>query len=187
MILFINSVQNIDNNSKFDSIYDKYYAYAYKIAYNILGSPAMIEDVLQDVYVNVWRTIDVITDEQTAKAWISTIARNTAINALNKNNIKNNKFIEIDDDVLFSVTSSEGNDPADIVVSEENVQFIYDAIKNLKHIYSDVLILKYKFHHSPEQIAKLLNLNIKTVYTRLERGTGILKEKLLSKERGAKK
>lgn len=50
--------------------------------------------------------------------------------------------------------------------------------------YSDVLLLKHKFKCTPDEIAKILHTNPKTIYTRLSRGEKILKDKLLNSERG---
>ncbi|MGN0149415.1 MAG: RNA polymerase sigma factor, partial [Clostridia bacterium] len=71
--------------------------------------------------------------------------------------------------------------PADIVVNQENIQYIYLQIKSLKKIYSDVLLLHLKFHFTPEMISDTLHINIKTVYTRLNRGTKLLRKKLEEK------
>ena len=58
--------------------------YSYKIAYNVLKKDDEIMDVLQDAWFKIGGTLDKIQDDSSAKAWISTIVRNTAKNALKK-------------------------------------------------------------------------------------------------------
>ena len=181
MILFFNVVEdNRENEQKFDNIYEQYYPYAYKIAYNIVRDTGPMEDIMQNIFLNVWKIIDKMTDEQSTKALIATIARNTAINTGQKISYDNDKTLNIDDDTMYAITPINNVDPLDDIVSEENIQSIYEQIKSMKKIYADVLLLKYKFHFSPEKIAETLQLNIKTVYTRIDRGDKILREKLYS-------
>ena len=181
MILFFCSVSD-NNEEKFDRIFKKYYNYAYKIAFNVIKDVQQMEDIMQDIFFGVWSTLDVMTDEQSEKAWIAAIARNTAVNALNKKKTRDKKIMDIDDDILYENIPSFSDDPADIAVDDDSVNFIYSQIKLLDKKYSDVLLLKYKFHCSADKIAVLLGMRVKTVYTRIERGRKILMEKLLSRK-----
>ena len=64
-------------------------------------------------------------------------------------------------------------------------KLIYNSIKEMDKRYSEILLFKYKFHYSAEQIAELLDLNVKTVYTRIDRGRKILKDRLLLMKGGS--
>lgn len=134
---------------------------------------------MQEIWLKIWRTLDVITDEDSAKDWISTLARNTAINDRNKNNTKENKEPDMEDDVLLAIASNPAEDPADIIANEENVSYIYQKICKLDKKYADVLLLNYKYSYTPLEIASLLHLNQKTIYSRLSRGKAALKNMLL--------
>lgn len=174
-----------DDQEKFDRLYEEFFAYSYQIAINILGGGKHIEDVMQETWVNIWHSMEVITDNTTAKAWIAVLTRNAAINALNKNIVRDKRTLDIDDVVLYATTPDD-NDPLDIVADRDNIEYIYRQMQTLDKKYADVLLLKHKFKCSPEKIAKLLQTNIKTVYTRISRGEKMLKEKLLRHERGEK-
>ncbi len=170
------------NREKFSRIYDRYFLYAYTIAYKILNNRLQAEELLQDIFERVWKVIDKIEDENNVKALIGVISRNTAINEIQKLKRRNEKILEYENEgIHINAETNIQKNPVDIVVSEENVRLIYEEIKKLNTIYSDVLILKYKFNFTPEEISKSLDLNVKTVYTRIERGTSILKEKLTMK------
>ena len=172
------------NREKFSRIYDRYFLYAYTIAYKILNNRLQAEELLQDIFERVWKVIDKIEDENNVKALVGVIARNTAINEMQRLKRQNEKILEFESEAVhINFGADVRKNPVDIVVSEENVRMIFEEIKNLKDIYKDVLILKYKFNLTPEEISKSLDLNVKTVYTRIERGTSILREKL-TKEGG---
>lgn len=87
-------------------------------------------------------------------------------------------MVDIDDEASLFILSRCDNEPLNTIVAAENIEFIYKQIKSLKKIYADILLLKYKFDFTPEMISKLLNIKLKTVYTRLSRGENILREKL---------
>ena len=157
------------------------------MAFNVIHDVNQMEDVMQEAWLNIWRTIDVITDDSSAKAWISTLAHNTAKNILDKKIVRDKKFLNIDDDILYAVTPDSADDPIDIVASKDNIEYIYQQIRTLNKKYSDALLLKHKFKCTPDEIAKLLHTNPKTIYTRLSRGEKMLKEKLLNAERSEKK
>lgn len=174
---------NKDRHAKFDRLYKEFYRYSYTVAYNVIRDVNQMEDVMQEVWLNIWRTCDVITDDSSAKAWISTLARNMAKNVLDKKIVRDKRLLDIDDDVLYAVTPDSEDDPIDIVASKDNIEYIYRQMRTLNKKYSDVLLLKHKFKCTPDEIAKLLHTNPKTIYTRLSRGEKMLKDKLLSAEK----
>lgn len=178
---------NKERHTKFEQLYKEFYRYSYKVAFNVIHDVNQMEDVMQEAWLNIWRTIDVITDDSSAKAWISTLAHNTAKNILDKKIVRDKKFLNIDDDILYAVTPDSADDPIDIVASKDNIEYIYQQIRMLNKKYSDALLLKHKFKCTPDEIAKLLHTNPKTIYTRLSRGEKMLKEKLLNAERSEKK
>ncbi len=185
-MFFINNTEtDMTNKEKFDVLYEKYYRYVYKIIFSILKSHKHIDDAVQETFMKIWKNITVLDsdDEEGCKAFISVVAKNTAINKYNSDKKNASKIVEIDDEVLFAVVNDNSINPADIIVNDDNVDYIYGKINELGEKYRDVMLLKYKYHHTPEEISKLTDINLKTVYTRLSRGKEMLKAILL-KERG---
>ena len=60
----------------------------------------------------------------------------------------------------------------------ERYEQVVDVIKELDEKYSITLYYRYEKELSAEEIAELMGLSIKTVYTRLERGRRLVLEKL---------
>ncbi|MBR5517706.1 MAG: sigma-70 family RNA polymerase sigma factor [Clostridia bacterium] len=186
MLLFINNTEtDMTNKEKFDVLYKKYYRYIYKIIFNVLKSNKHVDDAVQETFMKIWKNINVLDrdDEEGCKAFISVVAKNTAINKYNSDKKNTSKIVEIDDEVLLAVVNDNSVNPADIIVNDDNVDYIYSKINELGEKYCDVMLLKYKYHYTPEEISKLTDINLKTVYTRLSRGKEMLKAILL-KERG---
>ena len=55
---------------------------------------------------------------------------------------------------------------------------VVKAIENLDPVYSTTLLLKYERGLTPAQIAEMMEIPEKTVYTRLSRGKKMLRDAL---------
>lgn len=175
----------ITDKEKFDILYKKYYRYVYKIIFGILKSDKHIDDAVQESFMKIWKSIDKldVSNNEGCKAFISVVAKHTAINKYNKDKKTTSKIVEMDNAVLATIQDTGNSDPADIIANDDNIEYIYSKIKEMDEKYSDVMLLKYKYDYTPEEISILTGINLKTVYTRLSRGKEILKSELL-KERG---
>jgi RNA polymerase sigma-70 factor (ECF subfamily) len=80
-------------------LYDRYSSIVYSVALRVLTDTAAAEDVLQEVFMQLWRNPDRFDANRGALApWLAVIARNRAIDALRK------RHPETDiDDVVVSV------------------------------------------------------------------------------------
>ena len=163
------------NKEKLIRLYNKYYEMTYKLVASKVSNPEIISDVVQDIWLKIWSTIDK-AKEGSEKSWIVTLTCHIAINESIKDCNHRERFLAINDDYG---TKSAFNDPADIVASNETVEYIYKEINNMDEIYSHILIMNLYFQCTPQEIVTLGNISLKTVYTRLSRGKAMLKEKLI--------
>jgi len=66
-------------------LYDKYSSIVYSVALRVLGDTGVAEDVLQEVFMQLWRNPGVFDSSRgNLAAWLSVIARNRAIDNLRK-------------------------------------------------------------------------------------------------------
>ena len=67
------------------ALYDRYSSIVYSVALRVLGDTGAAEDVLQDVFMQLWRNPGAF-DASRGKlgAWLAVIARNRSIDALRK-------------------------------------------------------------------------------------------------------
>jgi RNA polymerase sigma-70 factor (ECF subfamily) len=71
--------------SAMGQLYDRYAAIVYSIALRVLGDTGAAEDVLQDVFIQLWRNPGLFDSSRgNLGAWLSVIARNRAIDAIRK-------------------------------------------------------------------------------------------------------
>jgi RNA polymerase sigma-70 factor, ECF subfamily len=66
-------------------LYDRYSSIVYSIALRVLGDTGAAEDVLQEVFLQLWRNPGVFDSSRgNMVAWLAVIARNRAIDSLRK-------------------------------------------------------------------------------------------------------
>jgi len=66
-------------------LYDRYSSIVYSVALRVLGDTGAAEDVLQDVFMQLWRNPGAFDSSRgSLPAWLAVITRNRAIDALRK-------------------------------------------------------------------------------------------------------
>ena len=67
------------------SLYDRYARVVYSVAIRVLRDPASAEDILQEVFMQIWRTPDsFIAARGSLGGWLAVVARNRSIDALRR-------------------------------------------------------------------------------------------------------
>jgi RNA polymerase sigma-70 factor, ECF subfamily len=103
------------DQSAMAALYDRYSSMVYSVALRVLGETGAAEDVLQDVFMQLWRnpaTFD--ANRGSLGAWLAVISRNRAIDALRKRRPEND--IE---DVVVSVEPDMAGDADRARVSQK--------------------------------------------------------------------
>lgn len=174
-------LKKLDNNEdriKIERLYSEYRDKLYGVAYNILNDQMYAEDAVHDTIVRITKHLHKIDENNRSKTtmFLVIICRNIAIDIYNKNKRMWKREISIDEIEVYE-DKSEHN-PLNIYICNESIRILIDGIKQLKSIYSDVMLLKYVSECDNGEISKLLAISQATVRKRLERGREMLKEKL---------
>jgi RNA polymerase sigma-70 factor, ECF subfamily len=66
-------------------LYERYSAIVYSVALRVLGDTAAAEDILQDVFMQLWRSSGMFDASRgSLSGWLAVMARNRAIDSLRK-------------------------------------------------------------------------------------------------------
>ena len=81
------------------TLYDRYSKVVYSVALRVLRDPASAEDVLQEVFMQIWRNPDSFTAARgSLGGWLSIVARNRSIDTLRRKRPQ----VDVDDVPLAS-------------------------------------------------------------------------------------
>jgi RNA polymerase sigma-70 factor (ECF subfamily) len=150
------------NGQAFSYLYDNYSPALFGIINQIIPDKNIAADVLQDVFINIWRKINSY-DETKGRlfTWMLNIARNAAIDKIRsrpyQNSLKNQPLTE----TVNTITANS------VVNPQVNDIGLKKLVNGLKQEYRELIELSYFQGFTHEEISKLLNLPLGTVKTRI--------------------
>jgi RNA polymerase sigma-70 factor, ECF subfamily len=127
----------------FDTHKDKVYGHAIKK----LGSHQDAEDVVQEVFLKVWQSLQNFQDGRDLGAWIFGICANTVADHLRRHYRSRNREKEL----LFIYESNE-----EIMTDLDDENLIQEILSDLSENHRSVLILSNLQGRSRGEIAKIL-------------------------------
>jgi len=148
------------------------------LAYAQLGDADKVEDVLQRVWLQVWRSARELRDARTWRAWLCRLVRNAAYDELRK---QRRERVHTDGSHAKATDETVDRSPDRTISEEEQRQQVREAIASLPAIYREPLVLRHLEGSSYSQIAEILGLPVDTVETRLVRARRFLREALKGK------
>lgn len=152
---YINKVLNGDVNS-FSILVDRYKDLIFTIAIRMLKNREEAEEVAQDIFVKIFKSLSKFKGDSKFSTWIYKIAYNTCLDVLKKYN-KQNNFIPIDEYLEKQIPELENI--FDTLVLKEQQVIIQKCLSLLSYEESILLTLYYYEDQSLEEIAKVLNIN----------------------------
>jgi RNA polymerase sigma-70 factor (ECF subfamily) len=150
------------NEQAFSYLYDNYSPALFGIIKQIVPDENIAADVLQDVFVNIWRKIK-LYDETKGRlfTWMMNIARNAAIDKLRSRGYQDSRKNQPLSENVNSVAAKAVVDPS---VNDIGLKKL---VNKMKDDYRILIDLSYFQGFTHEEIAKILNLPLGTVKTRI--------------------
>jgi RNA polymerase sigma-70 factor (ECF subfamily) len=152
----------------------------YNLVYRLLDDPSESSDVVQEVFLKVFRNIGSFKGNSSLKTWIYRIAFNEAYN--HRRWFTRHKRQEIgleanEDDALSyqEVLPDPGRSAFDLVSEIEMHSFIEAALSELNPAFRAAVVLRDIEDLSYEEIAEVLQVSLGTVKSRILRGREALK------------
>ena len=162
----------------FEALYDRFSRVLFSIAYRVLNNQEGAEDVLQDVFVQIWEKA-ALYDPSRGKpmTWAITLTRNKAIDRLRSTQRRS----RLQDDLLHeSQTAEQFDDKSsfDAVSSVETGELVRAAIAKLSKDQREAIEFAFFSSLTQTEISERLNEPLGTVKARIRRGMMKLRELL---------
>lgn len=163
------------NREAFSQFYDRYSCLVYSLALRMLRAQSDAEDLLQEVFMQVWRqAANYNRDRGTPEAWLINIARSRAIDKLRSIRRMEKSFVLTDDPA-----KAESGDNVELSASaSESKLTMNSALAHLPEAQRRVLELAYFDGLSQTEIADKLKEPLGTVKTRMRTGLQRLRDML---------
>ncbi|MBL8149266.1 MAG: RNA polymerase sigma factor [Blastocatellia bacterium] len=139
---------------------------------SLVGDSSLSEDVLQEVFITIYRKLYWLREPKLFRPWVYRIASRLAFKHLKREKEWNE---QIRDEAIME----------EIVQPETTVEFqpeiqarLPELIKNISAASRAVIVLHYLHEMTLEEVADVLGINIGTVKSRLSYGLSILRKSI---------
>lgn len=154
------------------ALYDATNRLVYGLLLRILNNAATAEEVLLDVYVQVWKQATRYDGQRgNPRAWLATMARSRAIDRLRADG----QAARHEAQLVEASTAAAGHDAEKQVVHEETRRLVCTALEVLPPEQREVIELAFYSGLTHSEIAARLNQPLGTVKTRVRRGMAKLR------------
>ena len=154
-------------------LYDHHNRMVYRTALAILGDVEAAADMLQEVFLRLFRFADRIDPLRPIEPWLYRVTAN-----LSYTWVKRRRWQQSLEDITEWISGDGYQHPDQTAERDEEWQEIEKAIQSLTLNQRTVIILYYINDCSLEEISKILEVPIGTVKSRLHYGRRTLKKKL---------
>jgi RNA polymerase sigma-70 factor (ECF subfamily) len=165
----------------FGELVRRYQDPVYAMALRFVGGAANAEDVAQEVFLRVHRSLEGFKGQAKLSTWLYRITYNLCADWLRKNRKPDRGAAAIDEagEIADGRVDLEGG-----LMDAEERDRVRRALEGLDERYRGVLVLLYYQKMSYDQIAAVLDVPVKTVETRLYRARKMLRARLGKGGRG---
>ena len=175
----------------FDALFNTYRDYVFGLTYALLGDRQDAEDVTQEVFLQVYRSLPTYRPERgSLRTWIGAVAVNASRRY--RRNSPRNFLLRLlkratgDDEAQDGLATGHFDPidlslwalPEDRVLQGEVRQAVHDVLTSLRPEHRTVLVLHYYLDLPCDEIARLLDCPEGTVHSRLHYARRLVRRRL---------
>ena len=141
-------------------LFARHHLKIYRFISRLTGSASLAEDIVSEVFLEVWCRAFSFEGKSQVSTWLLAIARNKALAALRRSPPK-----QLDDDMAAIVDL--GDDPEIMVNRENRSAIIRKCLERLSPAHREVIELVYYHEKSVEEVGAIIGIPQSTVKTRM--------------------
>lgn len=164
---------NQGNKKAFEAIYKCYYSQLFYFLTRYLDSESTIEDIIQNVFFNIWQNRTTLEPRGTLKSYLFSAVRNQALTQL-----KSEKKFERITKEFTDVTQQEESNTNRLFEVDELREAYQKAVAKLPQKRRHIFLMHRQENLTYKEISEILDISIKTVETQMSRSLKFLAETL---------
>lgn len=171
----------------YETLLARYQQPVFNLVYRLLEDSAEASDVVQEVFLKVFRHIGSFRSQSSLKTWIYRIAVNEAHNHRRWFSRHSKHEVGLDQEEGDSgrsyrnVLPDPGLSPYEHALGAETRTLIEEALSKINTVFREAVVLRDIEDLSYEEIAEILNVSLGTVKSRILRGREALRRQLLER------
>ncbi|CEK13976.1 RNA polymerase sigma factor [Chthonomonas calidirosea] len=158
----------------FAQIVDRFSVRIYRLAYRMCGSTMDAEDLTQEIFLAIYRSLQSFRGDSSLSTWVYRIAMNHCVDFQRRHRPQTLSL----DEQLIVVTDRWCDNPQEALHKEELGRQIEEALSHLAPHHREVVILHELHGLTYTEVAKVLQIPVGTVKSRLSNAFRQLRELL---------
>src|SRR3954465_2391719 len=167
----------------YQELIDRYEQPIFNMVYRLLGNQTDACDVVQEVFLKVFRSVHSFREQSSLRTWIYRIAVNEAHNHRRwfARHCRREVPLEkdrADYDYAIELAQDPGRSPYDQALDSETRAIVERALTKINPLFRIAVVLRDIQNMSYEEIADILQISLGTVKSRILRGREALRREL---------
>ena len=155
----------------------------YNLALRLAENPSDCPDIVQEVFLKIFRNVDSFRGQSSLKTWIYRITVNEAHNQRRWFLRHRGREVGLEAEPnetcrVADLLTYDGRSPFDYTFSQEQHELIESALGRINPAFREAVVLRDIADLSYEEIAEVLQLSLGTVKSRILRGREALRQEL---------
>ncbi len=149
------------DRSAMHTLYARHNVRVYRFVLRMLRDVTATEDLVSQVFLDVWRTASQFEGRSQVSTWLLSIARFKALTAL-----RQRKYEDIDQDEVMDVADS-ADTPESALDRSRTSEILRACVAKLSPAHREIVNLVYYHEKSVEEVAGIVGIPASTVKTRM--------------------
>jgi RNA polymerase sigma-70 factor, ECF subfamily len=142
-------------------LFQRHNVRVYRFVLRLIGNPSVAEEIVSEVFLNVWRHAGSFDGKCQATTWLLAIARHKALSALRRR-----PQPQLDEDLAATI-ADPGEDAETVLDKQERGKIIRTCLTQLSPSHREVIDLVYYHEKSVDEVARIVDAPKSTVKTRM--------------------
>lgn len=164
------------DHEAYRELIDRHKDYIYTLIYRMIEHRETAEDLTQEVFIKLYRSLDRFRGESQLKTWIYRLTVNMVTDYLRSRCRRPHEAVL---DKVKSWFGDRKQEPETRALQKEEQQTVLTLLAELPEKYRLIMYLYHYKQLTYQEISETTGLPLKTIETRLYRGKALLKEKWL--------
>jgi RNA polymerase sigma-70 factor (ECF subfamily) len=143
------------------ALYLRHKVRTYRFVLRLTADAALAEDIVSEVFLDVWRQAVGFKGKSRVSTWILAIARYKALSALRR------RSDEQLDDCTATAIADPADDPGMMAERQDRSRIVRKCLSQLSTTHREMLDLVYYQEKSVEEVAQIIGVPCGTVKTRM--------------------
>lgn len=183
----------LGDRAAFATLYDRTSSHLFAVVLRICRDRAQAEDILQEVYVNVWRAASGFDAAQSQPlTWLTSIARNRAIDSLRRGQtqprLQSSHGADDEDSDVYDTTADDSPGPLELLSRASDARALSTCLEDLTPPQRQSVALAFYDGLSHAEVAEKMGQPLGTVKSWVRRALLSLKsclERAVQRDAGA--